>query len=630
MKLTHKLALCCVTAAMLLSTAALCQQQLTYNLAPYDLCSANWTASNYLQALFSSRWKTEAFAQDAFGDATGHNGLYFPDDMGRVIRALVQEAEYSPIARVDAVSAMAEGLLAAKMPKSPGRYFFSIDGRKAVFFRPKDDTLSLQWLQDTNTPVASLRIELSVVPVDWHTVRFSADTPIVKSLDEDVYSAESVGSRIEAHNFSGCTDRAPCIDLRSDTAVDVKITFTQPSQPRSIVLGKNRLLSADAPVADVNLKANPYLALRVDSQYDNAHSAKRGWERPELWNALDTYTLLAWPQGQSPTLNAEAEQGYFKTVSLVWHKVRTVRLYAAPMLEVDPESAGYIRHAGNNLSKSGAFGFGHYLSTRPGNGFGGSVVGLASAAWLLQQYHRPNAGAIRSAAIEAFAAATDSAKRGYFGVYEYNLIEAAEYLKRIAPNRFPYAQWARIWADRDLARRPAGTLAPPWTDASLRAVRCWFAAYRVTGDAKYREAAEKAMSEFALPEHAPFFDGFLWRGTARAWDSFECTGGAMLIGSWGAMQDSRADQMVQKAGQRYLCDYGFIPYRTWTCDDLLPYYVGYSLPAVFGAKGWAGKRRLIAMDEFVSYDSSGKIQKVAAPPFTAPAAQLAAGSATNQ
>ena len=100
----------------LIETGAHGQQKLTYSLVPYDLCSSNWTASNYLQALFNPRWKTEAFAQDVFGDANGRNGLYFADDMGRVIRALVQEAEYSPIARVDAVSAMAEGLLASKMP----------------------------------------------------------------------------------------------------------------------------------------------------------------------------------------------------------------------------------------------------------------------------------------------------------------------------------------------------------------------------------------------------------------------------------------------------------------------------------------------------------------------------------
>ncbi len=487
-----------------------------------------------------------------------------------------------------------------------------MDGRKAVFLQPKDGNLTLQWLQDTNTPVATFRIEVRSARGNWNTIHFSDAKPIAKSPDEDVYTSD-VGS-VEAHYFAGCTDRAPYVDLHTDAVVDIRFSVTQASQPRGILQGKGRLLQADISVPATELKSNPYIALRVDSKYDNAHSTKRGWEMPELWNALDSYTLLAWPHGQNPTLSAESYNGHYTTVSLVWRKVKAARLYAAPMLEVDPEHADYIWYAGDNLSKSGTFGFGHYLPSRPSNNFSGTVVGLASAAWLLQEYHRPNAPEIKSAAIEAFGAAIDSAKRGYFGVYEYNLIEAAEYLKRIAPDRFPYVQWARIWADRDLARRPEGTLAPPWTDASLRAVRCWFAAYRITGDAKYRDAAEKAMAEFAVPTRAPF-DGFLWRGTPRPWDSFECTGGAMLIGTWGAMQDPRADQSVHEAGPSYMCDYGFIPYRTWTCDDLLPYYVGYSLPAVFGAKGWDGKRKLIAMDEFVSYDKNGNVRSVAAPEF---------------
>ena len=47
-----------------------------------------------------------------------------------------------------------------------------------------------------------------------------------------------------------------------------------------------------------------------------------------------------------------------------------------------------------------------------------------------------------------------------------------------------------------------------------------------------------------------------------------------------------------------------------------PYYVGYSLPAVFGEKANVAGKRKIALDEFVGYDASGRVWTVPAPPFS--------------
>jgi GNAT superfamily N-acetyltransferase len=54
---------------------------------------------------------------------------------------------------------------------------------------------------------------------------------------------------------------------------------------------------------------------------------------------------------------------------------------------------------------------------------------------------------------------------------------------------------------------------------------------------------------------------------------------------------------------------------TWTSDDLLPYYVGYSLPAVFGEGSSAGAKCRVRLDEFVAYDRNGKAWTVPRPPF---------------
>jgi hypothetical protein len=89
----------------------------------------------------------------------------------------------------------------------------------------------------------------------------------------------------------------------------------------------------------------------------------------------------------------------------------------------------------------------------------------------------------------------------------------------------------------------------------------------------------------------------------------------MLLGQWAQLRDPRAEQMVAGAGKGYMSDYGFVPYLTWTCDDLLPYYVGYSLPAVFGPNGYCGPPEPLGLQDFVAYDAAGNITKVAPPPF---------------
>ena len=174
---------------------------------------------------------------------------------------------------------------------------------------------------------------------------------------------------------------------------------------------------------------------------------------------------------------------------------------------------------------------------RSSNNFMGSATGLAAAAWLLQQCGHPLAPRVKEAAIEAFGAIVRSEQRGYHGEYQYNAISAAGYLQRIAPHRFDYARWVRRWAMRDLERRPPGATAPPWSDTAMRAIRGWYEAARITGDAAFGQAAEKALAEFALPPSEPF-DGMLWQGKHRPWNGYDCTGAAMLLGEWGRRGDA--------------------------------------------------------------------------------------------
>jgi hypothetical protein len=124
------------------------------------LCKASWQAANYLQALISPRWKAVAFAQDARGDADSVGGIYYLDDQGRVIRCLVEKAEFGSVARVDAVVMMAQGLIEGRLPDTPGRHFFTIEGRQSVSLEPRAGRFSAFWLQDSSEQFADLRLEV--------------------------------------------------------------------------------------------------------------------------------------------------------------------------------------------------------------------------------------------------------------------------------------------------------------------------------------------------------------------------------------------------------------------------------------------------------------------------------------
>jgi len=609
----NRIAAACLAAALVGAAGpASGQQTLTYRDAPYDLCKANWQAANYLQALLNPRWNAEAFAQDRFGAADGRGGLYFLDDQGRVIRCFVEEAERSPVARVEAVAALAKGLLAARIPGTSGRYFFTIDGRQAIFLQPRGGQLAAHWVQDTATPFATLRVEVRG-PKGWELVSLQAPEHPTEVMDaETVLTSDSKGYRVEVHNLCAVYDRPPYVLITSDQPVDVRVALAGFGGRHTLWLDGQEH-DARGGVLQPQMPRQGFLLAHRDGPRAAAARERRGWEAPALWNTLDDMVLLAWEPADAQA-RAHAANGLWQDVRLEWRQQRRLRLSIAPFLELDPADCQYVFAAGERVARDGVFGFKPYFPARSSNGFMGALTGLAPAAWLLTEHHHPLAPQVKQAALEAFAAILRSEESGRHGEYGYNAISAAGYLRRLAPDRFDYNKWVRVWADRELARCPAGWVAPPWDDTALRAIRGWREAFRIAGDDRYRQAAENALAQFDLPPKGPV-DAFLWKGQRAPFNGYDCTATAMLLGEWGNLADPRASRLVEDAAPRVLCDFGLAPYETWTCDDLLPYYVGYCLPAVFGDTLLSAPKRLVRLDEYVGYDRTGRVWSVPRPDF---------------
>ena len=592
-------------------------QSLTTDTAPYDLCKMNWQSSNYLQALINQRLNTVAFAQDCFGDGNLRGGLYFVDDQGRVIRSLVEEAEHAPIARVEAVAAMAKGLLAARIPGSEGRYFFTIEGRAGVYLQPdaKTGCFAAYWLQDTSLPFAQLQAEVRR-DGRWQPLALDAATKATTgSQAESVYTGTSGGCQLTTTAWRSVDDRAPALEISSPEPVDIRVTVKDFGARHYLWLGREKLDAQSGGAVSRTVK-DGYALLHEDAKRSAAASTKSGWEDLRLWGMLDNMIMVAW-DAKDAVVRARPEKGVWGELALEWRQTRHARVNVSPFLELDPADCKYVFDASERVARTGQYGLKPYMPVRPSNMYCGALTGLASAAYLLEAYKHPLAPTVKQAAIEAFDAILKTEGRELHGVYEYNEISAAYYLSKVAPGRFDYLRWVRTWADRDLQRCPTGWLAPPWDDTALRALRGWGLAAQMTGDAKYKQAWERAMGQFALPPETPL-DAFLWKGEKRPFNGYDCTASAMVVGEWGHYRDPRAEGIVTRAGKGYVCDFGWAPYITWTCDDLLPYYVGYSLPAVFGEKANVAGKRKIGLDEFVGYDATGRVWTVPAPPFSAP------------
>lgn len=595
------LAACFLIVCSLTTTGALTDQpNLTYTGQPYDLVKANWMAANYLQALTSPRWEATAFAHDRFGDAEGRGGLYFVDDQGRVIACFAAEAEFGPVARVETVATLARGILRARIPASEGRYFVVIDGRQAQYLRPEGDHFGGYWLQDTSLPFCSVRALAG-------EGRPALQAPAVERLPEvmdavTTYTGQLGATTVTARNTTSVRDLAPVLEFAAPQAGPLDLVIAPKDAWHFLHAGKpGRLKPQEADKAS----GAPWLLLEQEARL--VTSDKTGWEAPAVWQRLNSMVLVTCdPPPDRVGLGPAADKG---ELTLSWQQARTVRLRFGLFTELDPGDCDVVFRCARRVAKDGHFGCQPYLPVRPSNNLLGSVVGLSYAAWMLQEFGHSDAPMVKAAAVEAVQALVASEERGYYGSYQWNAIRAAYCLRRIAPDAIDYDHWARVWADRELPRRPPGWRSAPWSDTALRAVQTWHYAWLMTGDAKYQQLRDEAMAEFSLPAKPPY-DGFEWRGKFWAFDGYDCTGSAMLLGAWGEFGDPRAETVVTGAGPRYFNDFGFAPYRTWTADDLLPYYVGYSLRSVYPDRKGLGRPRVLRADEYAAYDQSGKVELV--------------------
>ena len=616
---------------------------LSYTEAPYDVCKANYLAANYMQALWDPVKKWLPYNEETYGDAvTRRGGFYYLEGQGRAINAFCHEADKGPVARLDLIADMAQGIINAAIPGSPGRHFYMVEGREALAYAANSDHFSLKWLQDASLGQYDVYVETRPDSSSaWTLVNPTNLTHTTTALDGGTrHTYTGSGVTVTLDSWCGVEDYAPVLTVATDSPCEVRLRLKNSASwanvadwthfPVQSVITPSRTInsgSANAITGQLSVSLTTEekrLLLRNDYKTYAARCPRSGWEAQANWQILDSYWLAAWDAAKAPDMvgTTSDERRIFTELALTWTDVTSVALRGAAYREIDPNDNYFVTASADTVATGIAHNFGikPYSPVRTSLLYA-QTLGLCAAATTLVNYQHTAAATVRAAAITAFGAAIASEDKGYYGEYLHNLIEAAWWLKQIEPTRYDYTTYVTRWANRLAARCPSPSAVPPWSDTAGRNVRGQYFANLVTGSSANLTAANNGLAAFSLPAGIDFEKYLLDTSgtgaiTARPFNGGDCQGAASLLGlsGWQRKQEAGgqyiANRLVAESARFYHCDTGFVPVSSYNCHDLLPYYVGISLSTPFPTKP---PTTVVGMSQYVRYDPSGAVSPTSRP-----------------
>ncbi len=609
----------CWLAVAMTSARAADQLYLSRDSVPYTLAKVNYLSGNYLQSLLDRRSDLLLFAHDYAPDERGLGQSEFVDDTGRAVWAFAEEERYTPVVRLDLVRTLCRGLMRARIPGTRDRHFFTREGRQGlnVFFPPSAGVI-FRWLQDSQIPYAELRFRGRTSDGQWvtgedctrhdETVRESpAETTVRRTYRQAGADLFTLTGRC----WSSVLDRSPVITIESGRLTDLVISVDLPSaDPKDwkgttstwLMAPDGRALRAqagqqlvwDRPVFDYAI----FLTQTLGEDDGN-------WQSRRYWDTHATARLFVWRRTPARVTWITDETGRrFNRVEFAF-KAHDGSLQAELLVTgfgaVDPNDTGYLHALGQHVARDGQYGMSGYYPARTANDFAGVMVGLAAGGYLLRKYAEPSAPEVLAAAKGAFSSFVDAEQGGVQAEYLNNLVAAALYLKRAGVTGFDYEHWARIWARREMKRRPAGSPVILWPETTMRMMLALEAAQELTGDKEFAKAYAAARSTFSLGQRPATF-----RFGDQQVPYTNCSAGAFLFAAMGHENADSATAFIRH-GPDYFCDFGWAVDRSWSCDDLAAWYVGYSAKGL-GIGGSPGARKqVLSLRDFPEYDEQGRV-----------------------
>jgi hypothetical protein len=572
----------------------------------------NYLSGNYLQSLLDRRSGLWFFAHNTTGDARGVGQLEFVDDVGRAVWAFAEEERYTPIVRLELVRTLCRGLMRARIPGTRDRHFFSLEGRHGLNVHfPSAANVQFRWLQDEQIPYADLHFRGRTAAGPWITGQDCSwqdqtlrDTPEEICRRRIYRHAGTNFLTLTSRSWSSILDQAPIIDMAADHLQELVVSVSLPPAESTWLVAPQGRIWHPKPGAVTVWPAPdfPYaIFLGQTLGKDNDR-----WDSRRHWDTHATARLFVWQElpAQLSWMVDETRHQYQRMEIAYQAQLGRLqaKLYLTPFLAVDPGDIGYLHAMAQRVARDGRYGVNGFFPVRTANDYAGVMVGLAAGAYLLQKYGDAAAPEVLAAAEAAFGSFVDAEHRGVQAEYLNNLVAAALYLKRAGSGKFDLAHWAKVWARREMKRRPAGSDVIPWPSTTMRMMMAIEFAKEITGNAAFDAPYAAARKAFSLGNRPATF-----RFGNQEFSYDYCSPAAFLFAIFGH-EDAAAAQAFIDHGPDHFCDFGWAIERAWACDDLAGWYVGYSAKGLGLASDPKARKHVLSLRDFPEYDAGERLR----------------------
>lgn len=522
-------------------------------MAPYDLLNINYLGMNYLESTYDERMKLVAFAQDA-------PTLHYVVDNCRVVSALVEEAEHTPIVRLELIKELTEGILSAEVPGMPGKYFYKHCSTKTNLFTESvtNGWITQKYAGDRLFPVAELGFRVG---------NREATSMEFTELDSNYGSRDSTDSPVRIHRIydegiefiaeyrNGNDDRMPFLSVTSPNEKDNVTVY--------IGDGWKELDWFDRPGDYFLETAEEKVKLSRGRTFNNPKfNYVIFYKHTDFLGDYGKAMLVVW-EGRPSRVQIFTAGPQVVTQIAITGKGKQM-VYVLPFALVNPLHTEYIKQIAENTLDNGKMGMGRFNPQKSADYF--APLGLAAAGYILQKYDDPWASHVLSKAKESLDLIIDSEKQGVKAGWLFHIVHGASYMVRAGYDE--YIPWIDKWIDRMfstdlLYERLSHTW--PWLDYQIKNMYATYDAYEVLKNEKYLKLYSEARNSIKIQS-----DGIHWKGSVISYGVDDVT--ALLVGLFGHTEPDEVQIVLDNTGI-YVNDYGMGP---WGCSDINPKYTGYS------------------------------------------------------
>ena len=563
--------------------------QLERRFAPYDLDSLNWLSGNYLQSILDGRNNLLPFTTNSHGLPSAYHYVH---DTARVLLALADEEQYTPVVRLQLAESLFKGLHAARLPGPNPVYALKLDPEPLDVHPAPDGGWQVMYYQDVAEPVCRLHVDFYdhqgiAIPLEGTAAPTSGpDSGAVQQIPLYHGTCPGLpGASIECGGGSGQPLAAPYLHMSIPAGARCEATITDLDKkgqwfipgtwgPDTVVLPDGESFGPQS--ADPLSWKSPafrWILLRGDNtgEYNFSRALLVGWSGAPLEVACTR------------------QDNHVARIAIGFDATRRapVRVWVIPFDGVTP-AMDYPRAMARLLDNKGKVDTGGFDPVRTLYRDDTICAGFAAAAYLFGKYHRPEFSEALRLAKETTDHLMALQREGIQSNELYHPIAACCYL--MLAGQPGYRSYLETWADRVVGMQsPDGTW--PWLNFQLRCMIALLRAHDTTGDQRYQDAFDRALRTISIQ------DGHLiWKGKPAPFE--ETFDGALLAAVQGHEGNlASLPEVLRLADEGFLGDYGYC-----RCSDLDEYALGFS------AKGLhlpTEPKRILRLNEFVRYGPDG-------------------------